>query len=134
MNTDPNRPLVDRLRRYDDLVEVGVGNRPAVAAGLAERGCRVTATDVRDRPVPDTVGFVRDDVTDPDPTVYRGADAVYALNCPPELQRPLADVAAAVGAVCLCTTLGGDPVVVDAAPETLSGGTLFRLNTSGPTA
>ena len=134
MNTDRNRSLVDRLRRHDELVEVGVGTRPGVAAGLADRGCRVTATDVHDRPVPDPVQFVRDDVTDPDPTVYRGADAVYALNCPPELQRPLADAATAAGAACLFTTLGGDPVVVDAAPETLSGGTLFRLNTPGSTA
>ena len=124
-----NTALVDRLCGYDRLVEVGVGARPAVAAGLAERGCRVVATDVRDRTVPDPVRFVRDDVTEPDLAVYRGADAVYALNCPPELQGPLADVAGAVGAACLFTTLGADPAVVDAAPETLSGGTLFRLNT-----
>ena len=124
-----NTALVGRLCRYDHLVEVGVGARPAVAAGLAERGCRVVATDVQDRSVPDPVRFVRDDVTDPDPSIYRGADAVYALNCPPELQRPLADVAEAADANCLFTTLGADPAVVDAAPETLSGGTLFRLNT-----
>jgi uncharacterized UPF0146 family protein len=124
-----NTALVGRLCRYDHLVEVGVGARPGVAAGLAERGCRVVATDVHDRSVPDPVRFVRDDVTDPDPSIYRGADAVYALNCPPELQRPLADVAEAAGADCLFTTLGADPAVVDAAPETLSGGTLFRLNT-----
>ena len=124
-----NTALVDRLCRYDRLVEVGVGVRPAVAVGLAERGCRVVATDVHDRSVPGPVRFVRDDVTDPDLAVYRGADAVYALNCPPELQRPLADVAEAAGAACLFTTLGADPAVVDAAPETLSDGTLFRLNT-----
>ncbi|PSQ39918.1 hypothetical protein BRD07_08060, partial [Halobacteriales archaeon QS_9_68_42] len=65
-------------------------------------------------------------VTDPDPAVYRGADAVYALNCPPELQRPLSAVARTAGADCLFTTLGTDPAVVDAAPETLPGATLFR--------
>jgi uncharacterized UPF0146 family protein len=126
---DVNTALVDRLCRYDALVEVGVGVRPSVAAGLARRGCRVVATDVHERSVPEAVRFVRDDVTDADPAVYRGADAVYALNCPPELQRPLADAAEAVGADCLFTTLGGDPTVVDAAPETISGDTLFRLNT-----
>ena len=129
-----NTAIVDRLCRYDELIEVGVGNRPGVATGLADRGCRVTATDIRDRPVPDPVEFVRDDVTDPDLSVYRGADAVYALNCPPELQRPVLEAATAVEAIPLCTTLGGDPVVVDAASETLSGGTLFQLNTPGPTA
>jgi uncharacterized UPF0146 family protein len=129
VTTERQASLLDRLGRYDDLVEVGVGNRPAVAARLAERGCRITATDLRERPVPDGVRFVRDDVTDPDVSVYRGAEAVYALNCPPELQRPLADVAGRVGAACLFTTLGGDPCVVEATPQTVSGGTLFERNT-----
>ncbi|TKR25632.1 UPF0146 family protein [Natronomonas salsuginis] len=129
MHSDPESTLVDQLSRYETLVEVGIGNRPDVAAGLADRGCRVTATDVYNRSVPDTVRFVRDDVTDPDSSLYRDADAVYALNCPPELQRPLAEAAGTAGADCLFTTLGGDPAVVDATPETLSGDTLFRLNT-----
>ena len=98
MHTDSNAALADRLCRYDALVEVGVGNRSDVAADLTARGCRVTATDIRDRSVPDGVTFVRDDVTTPDPEVYRDADAVYALRCPPELQRPLADVARTVAA------------------------------------
>ncbi|MCQ4333502.1 hypothetical protein KM295_08420 [Natronomonas sp. F2-12] len=121
--------LVDRLARYDELIEVGVGDCPDVAAALAERGCRVTATDLRERPVPATVRFVRDDVTDPDPSLYAGADAVYALNCPPELQGPLADAAETAGADCLFTTLGADPAVVEATPETLPAGTLFGVTT-----
>jgi uncharacterized UPF0146 family protein len=119
--------LVDRLARYDELIEVGVGDRPGVAAALAERGRRVTATDLHERSVPASVRFVRDDVTDPDPSLYAGAEAVYALNCPPELQGPLADVATAAGADCLFTTLGADPAVVDATPETLPAGTLFGV-------
>ena len=129
MHSDRKTALADRLCRYDRLVEVGVGNRPDIAIEVAERGRRVTATDIYARPVSDAVRFVIDDVTDPDLAVYQGADAVYALNCPPELQRSLADIATAVGADCLFTTLGGDPVVVDATPETLSGDTLFELNT-----
>jgi uncharacterized UPF0146 family protein len=127
VHTEWKRALVDRLSGYDELVEVGVGERPDVAAALADRGCGVTATDVHDRDVPAGVRFVRDDVTDPDAGVYGNADAVYALNCPPELQRPLADAAAAVGADCLFTTLGADPAVVDARPETLPGTTLFSV-------
>ena len=126
MHTEANVALVDRLARYDDLVEVGVGSRPGVAAALADRGRTVTATDVYERDVPADVLFVRDDVTDPDRAVYRGADAVYALNCPPELQRPLSAAARTVGADCLFTTLGTDPAVVDAVPETLPDATLFR--------
>ena len=119
--------LVDRLARYDELIEVGVGNRPDVAAALADRGSSVTATDLYDRTVPAPVEFVRDDVTDPDPALYADADAVYALNCPPELQKPLTDAATAAGADCLFTTLGGDPTVVDATPETLPAETLFGV-------
>ena len=128
MLTEATVALVDRLARYDALVEVGVGRRPGVAAALADRGRTVTATDVRGRDVPGGVRFVRDDVTDPDPAVYRGADAVYARNCPPELQRPLADAASAADAACLFTTLGADPAVVDATTETLSDRTLHRVH------
>jgi uncharacterized UPF0146 family protein len=118
--------LVDALSRFDRLVEVGVGRRTAVAAGLADAGCTVLATDVHDRSVPESVRFVRDDVADPDPSVYRGADAVYALNCPPELHRPVLAVARGVDAAMLFTTLGGDPPAVEATPTTLPGTTLFR--------
>ena len=119
--------LVDRLARYDELIEVGVGNRPDIAAALVERGCRVTATDIHDRTVPAPVSFIRDDVTDPNPALYADAGAIYALNCPPELQGPLTDVATAAGADCLFTTLGGDPSVVDTTPETLPDETLFEV-------
>jgi uncharacterized UPF0146 family protein len=129
VQTDWNAALVDRLARYEELVEVGVGDRPAVAASLAERGCRVTATDIHDRTVPASVDFARDDVTDPDSAIYNGTDVVYALNCPPELQGPLAAVAAGAEADCLFTTLGADPAIVDATPETLPEGTLFGVKT-----
>ena len=121
--------VVEVLAGYEVLVEVGVGRRTGVAAALADRGRTVTATDVVDREVPAGVGFVVDDVTDPDPTVYEGADAVYALRCPPELQRALVSVAERAGADCLFTTLGGDPVVVPADPQTVASGTLFAAET-----
>lgn len=120
------RGLVARLATHDRLVEVGIGNRPDVARGLAQRGCAVTATDIHERPVPDGVAFVRDDVTDPDPAVYGDADAVYALRCPPELQRPAHEAARRAGAAFYFTTLGADPAVVPATPTTLDEGTLFR--------
>lgn len=122
---DVHAALVAGLADADAVVEVGVGQRPDVAAGLAKRGVRVTATDIVDRSVPEEVTFVRDDVTDPDRAVYEGSDVVYALNCPPELQRPVRDVARTVGAEFRFTTLGGDPVVVPARPRTLDSETLF---------
>jgi uncharacterized UPF0146 family protein len=127
VHTELRAALVDRLSAYDRLVEVGVGERTEIAAALADCGRDVTATDVHARGVPADVGFVRDDVTDPAASVYRDADAVYALNCPPELQGPLSAAARTAGADCLFTTLGADPAVVDATPETLPGETLFHV-------
>jgi uncharacterized UPF0146 family protein len=119
--------VVDRLADADSVVEVGVGQRPAVAAALADRGIDVTATDIRKRPTPDSVRFVQDDVTDPEMPIYNGADALYALNLPPELQRPTATLARSVDARLLFTTLGGDPTLVDVERETIPGETLFVL-------
>jgi len=117
--------LVGRLATFDRLVEVGVGNRPAVAAGLVAAGARVTATDVVPREVPAGVTFVRDDVTDPTPGVYADADAIYAQNLPPELHRATLAVAREANAAFAFTTLGMDQPAVPARPETLPGETLF---------
>jgi hypothetical protein len=121
--------LVDQLRGFDSLLEVGIGTRPDVAAALAETGADVTATDVHDRETPDGVTFRRDDVVarserdDPGPS-YR-VDAVYALNLPPELHRPTRAVADAVDAACYFTTLGGDQPAVSVRRVTLPGETLY---------
>ena len=122
--------LVERLARYDRLVEVGIGARSDVARALAERGTRVTATDVHHRPVPTAVEFVRDDVTAPDESVYADADALYALNLPPELHGPTWALARRHGADFLFTTLGGDPPAVRADPRTLPGETLFAARSA----
>ena len=130
--SDVSRAAIARkLRGFGRLCEVGIGRRPEVAATLASRGCAVTATDVVDRPVPDGVRFVRDDVVGAanrsvagDAAVddaYR-VDCVYALNSPPELHRPLVAVARRVDAAACFTTLGGDPPAVEATPLALDGG------------
>lgn len=127
--TTAREALVGRLKKYDRLVEVGVGRRPEVASALVERGCAVTATDVVERAVPGDVGFVVDDVTDPERSVYEDAGCVYGLNLPPELHRPVWDVARAGEADFLFTTLGGDQPQVPVDRETLpEGETLFRVN------
>ncbi|SDM04348.1 hypothetical protein SAMN04487949_0623 [Halogranum gelatinilyticum] len=129
MNTALRDALTARLARYDSLVEVGVGRRPDVAAALAADGASVTVTDVVDVTaldgveVPEGVRFVRDDVvaasdaTDPGP-LY-AVDAIYALNLPAELHRPVRDVARATGADFLFTTLGYEEPDVAVRRETV---------------
>lgn len=116
--------LADRLSRFDVLVEVGIGNRTGLAAALAD-GREVRATDVVERVVPTDVEFVVDDVTAPEPDVYAGADAIYALNLPPELHRPTLAVAEVHDAAFAFTTLGADAPEVPVEPEMLPGETLF---------
>lgn len=124
--------LADRLGRFGALVEVGIGERTDLAAALAGAGSDVRATDVVERAVPPGVAFVVDDVTEPDPAVYADADAIYALNLPPELHRPTLAVAEAHGAAFAFTTLGADAPEVPAEPETLPGETLFWANGVSP--
>jgi len=121
--------LVERLSRYDRLLEVGVGRRTDVAGALAVAGMGVTAMDVQEFPVPDGVEFVRDDVvaaserSDPGPAA--GVDAVYALNLPAELQAPTATLARRVGADCLFTTLGFEEPAVPVRRESVGDETLY---------
>ncbi|WP_020221776.1 UPF0146 family protein [Halarchaeum acidiphilum] len=125
MKTTRTDAIADALAEYDRLVEVGVGRRTAVAGALAERGCSVVATDVHERETPGSVAFVRDDVTGPRVEAYADADAVYALNCPPELHRPLRDVARDVDADCLFTTLGGDQPAIPVSRRAVGSETLY---------
>ena len=127
------RSLSDALVRYDRLVEVGVGDRTDLAAALAAAGCEVVVVDRSPPSPPPGVRAVRDDVVARADAAardefgpYAGADALYARRLPPELQRPALTVARAVGCPLFFTTLGGDPVVVDATPETVAEGTLYR--------
>jgi uncharacterized UPF0146 family protein len=124
--TSRDTGLVDRLSGYASAVEIGVGRRPEVASGLADAGVSVTATDVVDREVPPSVSFVRDDVVAAserdDPGEIYEADLLYGLNLPPELHRPVLDVAGAVDADFLFTTLGGDPPAVRCETEAITDG------------
>ncbi|WP_250160926.1 UPF0146 family protein [Natrinema salinisoli] len=117
--------MFDHLAEYERVVEIGIGRRPELARALAEVGVTVTATDVHDRDVPEGVEFVRDDVVDPEPSIYAGADAIYARHLPPELHRPALAVAREADADFLFTTLGGDQPAVPVERTTIEEGTLY---------
>lgn len=116
--------IVTRLADYGRVVEIGIGNQPAVARALAKTAT-VTATDIHECPVPAAVRFIRDDITNPDPLVYDGIDLLYALNFPPELHRAALAVATEQDAAFAFSTLGTDPPTIPVVPESLPGDTLF---------
>ena len=120
--------MIDRFRAFDRIVEVGIGRHTGVARSLA-RSAEVTATDVVERSVPTAVEFVLDDVTDPVPAVYRGADLIYALRLPPELHRPLADIVDTVGATGAFTTFGTEWPALATDQESVGTATLHWLRT-----
>jgi len=129
VDRQPDRTLIELLSNYDRLVEVGIGRRTAVAGGLTECGCTVTATDITDRhasEIPTAVEFVIDDICTPNDAIYRNASAIYALNLPPELHRPTRAVARRVGVSFYFTTLGGDPPTIPVEPQQLPLETLYR--------
>lgn len=123
--------MSDYLREYERVVEVGIGRRTDLAAALAKAGVSVIATDVYPRDVPEDVRFVRDDVVDPDPSVYADADAIYARNLPPELHRPALEVAREADAAFYFTTLGGDQPAIPVERETIEEGTLYVARDDG---
>lgn len=129
MESFPRDALAARLTQYDTLVEVGVGRNPDVAAALSTAGKTVTATDVDEVDVPDGVQFVRDDIVArserADPGSLYCVDAIYALNLPAELQAPTRDVARAVDAAFVFTTLGYEEPVIPVRRETVGRETLY---------
>lgn len=129
MKSAPRDALVTRLERYDTLVEVGVGRNPSVAAALAAAGKSVTTTDIYEFDVPEGVRFVRDDIVarseQSDPGRLYSVDALYALNLPGELHRPVRDVARATGAAFVFTTLGYEEPTIPVRREQVDGETLY---------
>ncbi|ERH10573.1 MAG: hypothetical protein J07HX64_02349 [halophilic archaeon J07HX64] len=123
--------LIGCLSDYDQVVEVGVGREPSVAAGLARAGVAVTATDIHPQEMPPDVVFLIDDITAPERSVYADAGAIYGLNLPPELHRPALELAESVDASLFFTTLGGDPPAVPVTRKTMPAGTLFVADPRG---
>ncbi|MDZ7687278.1 MAG: UPF0146 family protein [Halobacteriales archaeon] len=96
---------------YDEgvrLVEVGVGRCDKTARALSEAGFVVTATDVSNVDTGESVGFVRDDVTSPDISIYEDASLVYSLRPPYEIHADIDAVARSVGADTLLVPLADE--------------------------
>ena len=153
--------LVAALSGFDAALEVGIGRRATAARQLAAAETSVVAIDVDDDAVgdvPESVAFTAVDVRElaeaADPVaklrvrmaeddeavagsgdtkagVPPGFDLVYALNLPAELQRPTAELARRLDAVCAFTTLGFEEPVVDVARKTVGTETLYVASDRG---
>lgn len=110
----PSAPsaLERRLRGYRRVCEVGIGTHTRLARRLVSAGVEVVAIDVNPVVVPGPIRFIRADVRTVDPARIVPVGAVYGRNLPPELHRPIAELARDLGADLLFTTLGGDPALV----------------------
>ena len=89
------------------VVEIGIGRRLETAAELATKGFEVVAVDVINI-IPDNFTFFRDDVTDPEISIYRGASLIYSIRPPPELFPYIVRLAESVKADCIIRPLGNE--------------------------
>lgn len=94
--------VVDGLPKGARVVEVGVGARWETLQALLDRRPDVAAvaTDVHGGRLvgaPDSVRTMEEDIFEPTPWLYEGADLVYAVRCPEEMQPPLARAVAGTG-------------------------------------
>lgn len=109
MAKDTERSIAAYILKYysGSVIEVGAGYRRTVAEHLNRSGIDILTTDILDEEkIPDAVNYIRDDITDPDLEIYRGASLIYSIRPPEELQIPIARVASLVGADLILKPLG----------------------------
>lgn len=92
------------------IVEVGCGRFSAIAVAL--RPCfKVTATDILETDAVDcrlAPIYVKDDITRPDLQLYRGANLIYSIRPPLEIQPSILDLSERIGADTLIKPFGSE--------------------------
>lgn len=96
------------MENYRFPVEIGIGRNPYTAALLAARDIPVRATDRYAVPVPAGVLFRIDDLYQPDPAWYSGADLIYSVRPGVEMVPALIDLARRIGADLVVYHLGDE--------------------------
>jgi len=93
------------------VVEVGVGYYSQVAGLLAAQGLQVTLTDREERLVAG-LKVEKDDIFSPRLELYRGAELIYSIRPPLEMQLAMGDLAVKVGADVLVRPLMDEVAVL----------------------
>jgi hypothetical protein len=91
---------------YTHAVEVGIGGNTDAATILANAGILLRSTDIKNMPVPHELAFRIDDVYEPDLSLYRGADVIYAIRPAIEMIPPLMSLAEKINADLIVYHLG----------------------------
>lgn len=92
------------LKNYTSAVEIGFGGKTAAAEFLINHGVSVLCTDVHsyDSDVPSVV----DDCFEPDLSLYKSADVIYAIRPGCEIVPPMIELAKKVGCDLIVYHLG----------------------------
>ncbi len=97
------------------VVEVGVGSLPQVAL-LLKNTMEVIVTDVEPQPVFNRLSpgkcagirYCRDDIFNPDISIYNNASLIYSIRPPVDIQEAIAKTAKEVGADLLIRPFGNE--------------------------
>jgi uncharacterized protein len=92
--------------KYCRAVEVGIGRNTVAAEMLAQAGVLMRCTDVKDLEHPAHLIFAKDDVFEPDITLYQGADVIFAIRPGIEMIPPLVALARKIDCDLLVRHLG----------------------------
>lgn len=74
---------------YKNPVEAGIGNNGSAAEVIHSAGIPIRATDIRPCLLPAWLAFSRDDIFEPDLSLYAGSDVIYAVRPAEEMIPPL---------------------------------------------
>ena len=110
--------------RYRRAVEVGIGGNPYAARVVADAGGLLLCTDIRPGIRHDGLTVVIDDIFEPDPGLYAGADLIYAVRPGVEMVPPLIALASRINCDLLiyhlgCEIYGDGGEIVDSGPVLL---------------
>ncbi len=87
-------------------MEAGIGRNTAAAEILSGKGLLLRTTDIKPLEYPYGLKFARDDIFEPDLTLYRGADVIFAIRPAIEMVPALIGIARAVNADLIIYHLG----------------------------
>lgn len=92
---------------YGSAIEVGIGKNTGVLKVLTDNGVKTTATDIRECPE-SWFRFYRDDIMNPDLSIYAGFELIYSIRPGIEMVPGLIAVAGKAGSDLIVYHLGDE--------------------------